>query len=159
MLFRRLLTFALAPLLCWAQADPSVQQKLLDEMKNVRASLVRIEKGQNALLALIRIQVEEGRVAALEARRLRLEGQEQSVGKEIETTAAALANDQSGNSPTGPESSPALASLSQQVRNNHARASQKRDALASERRTIEESITAVRNRIAALEKYLEDSLR
>jgi len=140
-----------------AQAPDSLtNQKILEELQGVQATLARVievlEKGQRAQLILVRIQIDQGRAAALESQRIQLLEQERDLEKES-TEAAALARAQdSGLLRTAPGAPNTINARKDQ-------ASRKLEEVRRMRTSVEQELTALRNRIATMEKSLEEALR
>lgn len=143
-----------------AAAQAGADSQLLAELKAVRAALEKLDNGQKVLAALARIQIDESRVASLEAQRLQLLSSEQDHRKEAAATLRSL---EGGSSPvalhtaTGEEST-AGADLTP-LRNRLSQANQKAEEAARTRKGIEQAIAALRARIATLEKFVEESGR
>lgn len=154
------LAFLSAPL-CLSQTPEALwQQKMLEELKSVRSAIERLENGQLALLALVRIQLEEQRLAALEAQRAQLAVREGQLSQELTAADAALRSMTNGQqlpeleSVTGASERITTAGVSPAV-TRHTEATQKLEQARRARQSLEESIAKLRARISALEKYLE----
>jgi hypothetical protein len=156
-MYRTLVGFSLVTVLGLAQtADSLTNQKVLEELKGVRATLARImevlEKGQRAQLLLARLQIDEGRVVALEGQRIQLTAQERELEKELAEAASLARAEESGLIRTAP-GAPSTAATRQD------QATRKLDEVRRARRTVDQALTTLRNRIATTEKSLEEALR
>lgn len=156
----RYLWAPLLPVLCLAQTqDVATNQKILDELRSIRASLERLEKGQRALLALARIQADGSQLTALEAQRQRLAAEERDLEKEIAAATRTMAaptpmmmNPDGTSQPAEPiDTGPLRARL------NQASSSLKEVQRAREK--LDQEIAWLKGRIAAAEKLIEDALR
>ncbi len=150
----------LLPVLCLAQTPDGVTtRQVLEELKGMRASLERLEKGQRALLALIRLQADESRVTALEGQRLQLSTREQSLRKDVEAAGLSVnapplmvMNPDGSTAPAPPvDDGPARARLAQ--------VTSSLKEVEQARQTLDRDIARLKERIAAVEKYIEDVLR
>lgn len=157
----RLACAVLWPTLCLAQSPELVtSQKILEELRVVRTSLERLEKGQKAALALTRIEMDERQVAALQERRQRLSSQEQALAEKIE--AARRAEDPSAVSVVQPEGLPAdpLASTRASLARSFAEQNTRtlKDITAA-REALDLEIVKLKDRLSAMEKVFADALR
>lgn len=151
----------LLPVLCLAQMpDTTANQRVIDELKSIRAALERIEKTQHALLALTRLQFDETQLASLEAQRLRLAAQEAEANREIAKVSRVLdappplmISPEDGSVKAAPR--PDLSA--EQAR--HSKATAALQEVESTRQSIDAQVTRLRSRIAAAEKLLEEILR
>ena len=155
--FRILACLLLLVALGRAQApDSAGSQKILEELKGVRAELARVtgllEKSQRAQLLLGRLQVEASRMAVLEAEQVRLSAQEPGLEKEASSTAAVVRAEETGALPTLPGAvSPS--------RNLAAQARGKLEDSRRARQNAEQEIARLKNQIASIEKSLEEITR
>jgi len=154
--------FAL-PLLCLAQSSGAPQQQVIEELRSVRAALERLEKGQSILAALTRVQIDESRLATLEAERQRLLAEQQQITAEIDRIAPVVQQEVAANVPrlvqASPGAEPVLRSEPSPIRIRHGVATRRLEEIRTRLRTIEESAGALRQRIAAIEKSLGDEVR
>jgi hypothetical protein len=163
MMDRLLLMLCVLPAGSFAQAQSVTDQQILTELKGVRAVLEKLESGQKALMALARIQIDESRVAYLEAQRLQLSTKEQELSKEAERAAATLRGLAGGSgmavaqAATGGDSTASLDLGPYQQRLSQA--TQKSAEATRARQTIEQTLAVLRSRIAAMEKALEGAGR
>lgn len=165
MTYRLALLLSVLPAVGMTQArDLATDQKILAELKGVRAALEKLEAGQKTLAALTRIQIDEGRIAHLEAQRLQLSAKEQELKKEVDRAAMTLRGVESG-SATGPVQTAtgrgeSISSVDLgPLRARHSQAAQNAEETTRARQSIEQSIAVLRNRIAVMEKYLEGATR
>jgi hypothetical protein len=164
---RLFLISCLIPALCSAQAPDSVgNQKVLAELKDMQASLKgllqlmeTIEKGQKSQLTLTRIQIDEYRVATLEAQRLQLLARERELTREVAASPPAARTEESGGqmlptSPTGPPDAGGRSSASpSSVR--LAQSSRTLEEVRRNRQIVEQQIAVIRARIDKMERSLE----
>ena len=161
-----LLALAIVPAVTAAQGpDPLSNQKIAEELRAVRISLEKIERSQSVLIVLSRIQIDESRVAVLEARRLQLLSQEQSLERQTLDTAALLPREQSGSQSAvvqvSPDGSPQVvqAPSGSSAAERFTEVSGKLEEVRRARLAIEQSIAGFRKRIAGWEKQVEEALR
>lgn len=148
----RLLT--VLPALCLAQApDPAGTQQLLDELKGIRASMERIEKAQKALLVVVRMQADSSQAAVLEEQRARLASREQELSRE--STAAAsppmvmvVENGAERTVPATAVDSGRSAQIAAQLKE-----------VSAARQKLDQEIARIRERMAAVDKIIEEALR
>jgi hypothetical protein len=157
--------FALSPALSLAQAPEALtQQKMLEELKGIRGALERLENSQRLLAGMLRIQIDEQRVAALEAQRLQLSAREAELNKEVAGMVGRLQHTRSR------ESLPELQEVtgtSERLTTGdvspwairHAEATKQAEETRRAKQNLEESIARLRARIASFEKYLEGATR
>jgi hypothetical protein len=139
--------------------DPALNAKVLDELRAIRASMEKAERTHAALVALARIQIDEGRVAALEAQRLQLMAQEHDLERE--------AGPASSDGPSGakvmlrvmPDGQPEVVSSGSAGASQATPAGRRLSETQRRRLEIEQSIEGLRKRIAVWEKQLEEALR
>jgi hypothetical protein len=147
-----------------AQSAGATDQQILAELKGVRAALEKLDSGQKALMTLVRIQINESRVAHLEAQRVQVSAKEQDYRKEADNAAATLRRLENGSgaasvqSETGAIESGASLDLTP-FRTRHAQAAQRAEETTRTRQNMDQAIAALRSRIAALEKSLEAAAR
>jgi hypothetical protein len=152
-----LLGLAAVPLYAQTTAE---HRGLAEEMRAVRGAIERIEKGQTALLLLIRIQIEESRLAALDAERRQLTARQQVLerdnAKAIRSRAAS-----SGPAPTVMMADGSLADArqDQESAGRHDEIARQLTAVRQERQRVEEAIRLLRERIGVWESRLDPSLR
>lgn len=92
--------FAVLPALCLAQApEVLTQQRMLEELKAIQGALERLENSQRRRAGMLRIQIDEQLVAALQAQRLQLSAREAELNKEMAVTVGRLQHTRSGESP------------------------------------------------------------
>jgi len=159
------LLLALVPAPGLAQApDPVAGRSVLEELKAVRTLLERLEHNQRALIVLARIQIDEGRAAALEAQWLQLSSQEARLDQDMAGSAAVSGGGDDASSP--PELQAVTASDERVVTTDVDPSSAKRregarraDEARRARQNVEQQIARLRERIAAWEKYLDGVLR
>jgi len=166
MFSRLLVALTLLPALGLTQpSDPITNQKIIEELRGVRTSMEKLEKGQNALVALARIQVDESRVAVLEAQRLQLLSREQDLEKRMAGNAAAIPQERPGAVPTLVQAVPdgsqriVQAVPASPAADRFTESPQRLEEVRRSRQAIEQSIAGLRKRIALWEKYLDDVLR
>lgn len=164
----------LLPLQALSLAQPAEtisNQKLIGEMKEMRALLERLgqtvstlERGQKGQLALSRIQIDEYRVATLEAQRLQLVTREQELSKEAAEAGAFSRTEESGGGQmlvAAPDGTTQIVSR-QAAGTATARLTQANRSLERVRKSrveIEQQIAVYRARIEKMEQYLEEAMR
>jgi hypothetical protein len=147
------------PALCLGQADPVTSQKVLEELRGIRASLERIERSERALLALLRLQGDQAELAAIEAKQARSIAREAELarqiadGKRAVSAPAPLVRTAEGTTEPAPraDDEPLRARLAESeaaLRETQAR-----------KRATEEEIARLRLRIAATEKLIDELLQ
>jgi hypothetical protein len=145
-----------SPVLCLSQPSLATQQEVLDELKAMRSSLERLETGQKALLAVLRIEIDERRAEALDARRQRLIAQERDLARQIREAAEEIQSEEAG----GPTVARSLDGEPEPVTSAAAARQEQAEMKAEEvrrlRQDIEREIDAIRKRIAAMEKRLDE---
>ena len=148
------------PAIPLAQAqDVVTNQKVLDELKSIRASLERLEKSQKALLALTRIQFDQGQLTALEAQRQRLSAREQNLNNDV-AAAARILNGPAPQIHSVDGTPPPLTQTDTgPLKERLAQLSLALKEVQRERLALEPEITRLKGRIAAVEKLIEDALR
>jgi len=157
LVFAALLGPAALPLL---GQTPAESRGLAEEMRSVRTAIERLEKGQTSLLLLLRIQIDEGRLAALEAERLQLTARLQV----LERDHAKAARSRAAASGPGPAVMTADGSVVE-VREDTERSGTPEEigrqlsAVRQQRQRVEEAIRLVRERIAVWESKLDPSFR
>jgi hypothetical protein len=145
------------------QAPTLGPRDTLDELKSVRVSLERLEKGQNQLIVLARIQIDESRIATLEAQRQSLLEREPQLAEEVGRLGIMVKQAASGvmtlveATPDGPESM--VVAKPDNVAARHAEAARQLDEARSGLRTLDQAITGLRTRIATWEKRFEEISR
>jgi hypothetical protein len=157
MSMRTTLALSLLPVFSLAQSTDTANQRVIEELRGVRAML---EKSQRVLVALVRIQIDESRLAALEAERQRLLTQEQGLSDEIDKAAVALRNEDNRQVPTFvqsvPGSEPVMRIEPHPARSRHAEATRRIQEVRGRKLNVEQSITGIKDRIAAWEKHLDE---
>jgi prefoldin subunit 5 len=122
--------------------------------------LERLEKSQNVLAALMRIQIYENRLSTLEVERQGLLAEEKQLTAEIEKIAPIVQQEEAANVPrlvqTSPGAEPALRFEPSPIKIRHGEATQRVREIKQRVHTIDETVAAMRQRIAAIEKSLED---
>ncbi|HUL74841.1 MAG TPA: hypothetical protein VLT86_17140 [Vicinamibacterales bacterium] len=153
------LVLLLLPLLPLAQTPDVNQPGVLEELKSVRATLEKLEKGQRMLVALMRIQIDEGRMAGLEAERKQLTAEETTLNERVTQLSAAAANPATSRlaTPTGSSQAQAAQDAANGARLDEA--TRRLDGVRSRLRTTEASIAALRNEISSWEQYFQDAMR
>lgn len=155
----RLSFLLLIPIICAAQSpEANAQRMMLDELKGIRAALERIEISQRAILTLTRLQIDESRVAALEAERSRLALREDGLRKETAVAArASEAQEQVGQ----PDGSSQVVASSQipAARAQTAQASAALREVSISREALDQQIGRLKERIAQLQKAIDDAAR
>ena len=125
-----------------------------DELKALRVSLEKLERGQKALIALTRIGIDTAKLAELQVQRRQLLDRELELSKR----AAPSASNDSG------AAQQTLVSLGPNGQTEIVRAAPAHAGVESsrtladvrrERQTLDESIDTLRRRIAAWEKYFD----
>jgi len=159
MRFASSLVLLLLPLLPLEQTPDVNQPGVLEELKSVRATLEKLEKGQRMLVALMRIQIDEGRMAGLEAERKQLAAEESTLNERVMQLSAAAANPAASRlaTPTGSSGGQAAQDSANRARLDEA--TRRLDDVRSRLRTAEASIAALRNEIASWEQYFQDAMR
>lgn len=149
------------PVLGQAQANGTVlQQNVLDELKAMRVSLERLEKGQRGLLAVLTIQVNENRLSSLEEERKRLAAEEQDLDKQIRQASDELRSIDGGGlavllaAGQGQE-----AAFRASVRERQDQAGRRIDDVRRNLQAMDQQIAALRNQIAVLEKQVADAMK
>lgn len=132
-------------------------------MRSVRAALERLEKGQNVLIALLGVQIGEGRLAQLETQRQQLLAQERELQKETAQAAGAHRQEKGGAALTRvrPDGQPEFGSSAESA-GQTARAAESAGRLEEVRRSrqaVEQAIRNLQRQIAAWEKLLENTSR
>ncbi|MCW5965565.1 MAG: hypothetical protein KIT83_16125 [Bryobacterales bacterium] len=147
-----------------AQSVGTTDQQILAELKAMRTALQKVESDQKALITLIRIQIDESRIASLELQRMQLLASERELKEAAENANAALRAIDNASSTgaiqtaDGDEAPLGSVDLTP-LRARHAEAVQRASEATSERQRLSESIAALRKRVATLEKSLEGMLR
>jgi len=154
----RFLPFMLLPALGLAQ-ESVASQRVLDELKGIRASLERMEKGQAALIALMRVQFDEIKLTDLDAQRSRLTVQEQELGKEMATAARMTDGPPAMVMSADGTSQPAAPADTSALKARAAQASSSLKEVQRARQAVDQEIARIKDRIAALDRYLADFLR
>lgn len=137
------------------------QRGLAEEMRSVRAAIERLEKGQTALLLLLRIQIDESRLAALEAERLQLLARQRALEKEHASVTRARSAASVGAGPTVLTADGSIVEA-RQTQDSAEQPEEMARSLASvsqQRRRVEEAIRLLRERITLWESRLDPSLR
>lgn len=159
MAFPRTILLAAAPVLVAAQAVGLSQQSTAEDLKAVRSSLERLERGQAQLVALIRIQIDESRLTALEAQQQRLLALEQSLAAQISLSAANPRGEDVASGPrlvqALPGGEPVIRNEPSPVATRGAEASRKLEEVRRNLRTVEKSMAVLKERISVWEKQLE----
>jgi hypothetical protein len=142
-----------------AQVSDPVQQAVIEQLKGVVAALERLEKSNNLLIVLNRIQIDESRLATLEAQRQGLLTQEKVLTEEISSSAPSRDAPSSVGRlvQVGPGGDPVVGRDTGSTR--YADATRKLDEVRRNLRSVEQSITTLRGRVAAWEKRLEEAER
>jgi hypothetical protein len=146
------------PALCLAQTPEATNQKILEELRSIRTSIERLENSQRAMLALARLQNDQNQVALVESRRQKLAAQEQDLSKEIAAASRAIETPVMVVPPpdgSAPSSPPDLGPLRARV----AQASATLREVAGSRQALDLEIARLRERIAAMQKLIDDALR
>jgi hypothetical protein len=153
-MWRCLRLFAVIPALCLAQVpDSAGTQQLLDELKGIRASLERIEKAQKALLVVVRMQADSSQAAVLEEQRARLASREQELGRESSAAASppmmmVVENGAERAAPASTADTTRAAQIAAQLKE-----------VSAARQKLDLEIARIRERLAAMDKLIEDALR
>ena len=161
MLSRLVLSFV--PLVSLGQTSDTAQQRVIEELRGVRTTLERLEKSNAILVSLVKIQIDESRLAALEAQRQRLVAQEQDLSNEIGKTGPAVLHEDANSgrrlvqSANGSE--PEFRTAPSPAKIRHTEATRRIEEVRRGIRTLEQSMTELRNRIAVVEKHLENAGR
>jgi len=143
--------------------DPS-QANILVELRGLRSSIEQVEKGQRMLVALARIQIDEGRLASLERQREPLAAQERTLSQEFDRMAVSIQREANGQSAvTGVVSDPAqraggVAGISP-AQNQANEVGRRLDDTRRALQTLDNDIAGLRTRIAAWEQIFADLSR
>lgn len=152
-----------ATLLFAAQGEAQVpaaasNQQILDQLKSMQSALERIEKGQQLLMALARLQIDSNHVTALEQQRQRLSAEEQELAARF-TEATRLSEAQAQTSYPEGAQRPTSDPESDAARVRVAQADYALKDLQRLRQAVEEEILKVRTRMSAIEKLLDQAMR
>jgi chromosome segregation ATPase len=107
------------------------------------------EKAQKTELVLLRIQIYEYRLAALQTERLQLTERQDDLQEKVAAAGESVRNNSGGLDPP-PEAAARL-----DPRNRLAETSRSLEQVRNWRLAVENEIAVLRSRIATLEKYLE----
>ena len=156
-----LLSIAALPSLGLAQTpDAATNQRILGELKGVRASLERLEKSHKALLALTKLQMDESRVATLQERRSRLSAQERDLTEKIAAANRAEAASVTTSAQAGGGTPEAAAQAEANLaRSFSEQATRTLKEVTRSREELEQEIARLKERISATEKLFEDAMR
>jgi hypothetical protein len=153
-----LICLMLSGVLSVAQAPAATQQNVVDELKAIRATLEKVETSQRMLMALLRIQIDEGRLPPLESEWRALTAQEQALSDEL----GALKVNTGGPRTTAvvtADGDPASGSDGQAAPGRYDEVARRVEEARRNLRTLEKSIADVRARIAAWEKFFQELMR
>jgi hypothetical protein len=143
--------------------DASANQKLIEELRGVRATLEKLEKGQKAQIILARIQIDESRAATLETQRLQLLAEEQDLEKDAARDATVSRTEGSAGrtlvrvAPDG--SQEILPSPPPNSGSTTADPARNLDDVRRSRQSLDVKIAELREQIAVWEKQLDEVLR
>jgi hypothetical protein len=143
------------------QVPDATLQSIVDELKAIRATLEKVDATQRMLTALLRIQIDEGRLASLEGEWRTLAAQERALNDELgalranaerlpQATALAFADAASDVNPDSDQP---------EARAHREEVGRKAEEVKRSLRTLEASIADARSRIAAWEKFLQQLLQ
>ena len=150
--------FVIARGVCLAQT-PDTNQKLLDELKAVRASLDRlvqlteaVQKTEQAVLAFQQVQVYDSQLRALESQRDALSERETDLGGKTAALGASARAAQSGVGPNGAPVGDADTGYRKVLDDRLSETTRLLYATREKQKVIEQQISALRSRIAQLLK-------
>ena len=139
------------------QPAGATNQQLLDELKGIRNALERIEKSQQALIAIQRMSLDQAHLAALEEQRSKLLAQQRSL-----STSVVVSNRRTGKAAAAAITSADAESEHADTADNaaearSAEASRRLDAVQRALSLNDQELNELKRRIADWEKILQGS--